>query len=298
MDILVVGGGGQVGTELCRLDWPPGVAVYAPSRQALDVTDEAAVDAIIAGQDFAAAINVAAYTAVDRAESGVAAAWRLNALAPALLAAATRRRGVPLIHVSTDYVFDGTLDRAYVETDAVAPLGVYGASKEGGEQAVRTANPRHAIIRTAWVVSAHRANFVKTMLRLARERELLRVVDDQLGCPTAAKDLASVLATMALRFARDPRAPTGTYHAVNAGETSWCGFAREILAQAEARGAPHAPVEAVPTSAFPTRARRPANSRLRTTKLANEFGIRLRPWQESLSDILDELLGPVTRNIS
>ena len=293
MNILVVGGGGQVGTELRRHDWPFGTAIHAPPREAFDITSEAAVEAILAEHDWAAVINVAAYTLVDRAETEVAEAWRLNALGPAILASATCRRSVPLVYVSTDYVFDGTASRPYEESDPVAPLGVYGASKEGGEQAVRTASPRHAIIRTAWVVSAHRTNFVKTMLRLAGERDALRVVDDQLGCPTAAKDLAAVLATVALRLAHDPAAPTGTYHAVNAGETSWCGFAREIMTQAEARGARYVPVEAISTKDFVTPARRPANSRLSTAKLDRDFGIRLRPWEDALSEILDELVGPI-----
>ena len=293
MNILILGGSGQVGTELRRHAWPSRIMVHAPSRQALDVTNETAIDEVLAERDWAVVLNVAAYTSVDRAETEVAEAWRLNGLAPALLASATRRRGVPLVHVSTDYVFDGNAERPYVETDPVAPLAVYGASKEGGEQAVRTANPRHAIVRTAWVVSAHRANFVKTILRLAEERDMLRVVDDQLGCPTAAKDLAAVLATVALRLARDPAAPTGTYHAVNAGEISWCGFAREIIKQAVARGACCVPVEAVPTQDFPTPARRPANSRLSTAKLQRDFGIRLQPWADGLSDILDELIGPI-----
>jgi len=293
VNILVVGGGGQVGTELRRHDWPFGTAVHAPSREALDMTSETAIETVLAERDWAAAINVAAYTFVDRAETEVAEAWRLNALAPAILASATRRRKVPLVHVSTDYVFDGAASRPYEEHDPVAPLGVLGASKEGGEQAVRTANPRHAIIRTAWVVSAHRTNFVKTMLRLARERDALRVVDDQLGCPTAAKDLAGVLATVALRLAREPAAPTGIYHAVNAGETSWCGFAREIMTQAAARGARDVPVEAISTKDFSTPARRPVNSRLSAAKLERDFGIRLRPWQDALSDILDELIGPI-----
>ena len=209
MNILVVGGGGQVeraaSSRLAVWDSHP-----CPTQGSLDITSEAAVEAILAEHDWAAVINVAAYTLVDRAETEVAEAWRLNALGPAIFASATRRRSAPPWSiVLTDYVFDGTASRPYEETP-VAPLGVYGASKEGGEQAVRTASPRHAIIRTAWVVSAHRTNFVKTMLRLAGERDALRIVDDQLGCPTAAKDLAAVLATVALRLAHDPAAPTGT----------------------------------------------------------------------------------------
>lgn len=294
MKILVTGGGGQVGTELRRLTWPDGVIVHAPGRAELDVTDEAAVASLVGAGGWSAVINAAAFTAVDLAETEASAAWRLNALAPALLAQATAKAGIPLVHISTDYVFDGLSPIPYSEDARVAPLGVYGASKEGGEQAVRTGNARHAIVRTSWVVSAHRTNFVKTMLRLARERDVLRVVDDQVGRPTSACDLAIVLAAIAVRLVQDPDAPTGTYHAVNAGDTSWFGFAREIMAQSALRGARSVPVEPIPSSAFPTPASRPANSRLSTEKLQTDFGVALRPWSHALSDILDELVGPLT----
>ena len=292
MRILILGGGGQVGAELRRHRWPAGVSVDAPTRAELDLTEEAAVEARIAAGGYAAAINAAAYTAVDKAETDVAAAWRLNALAPAILAAATTRAGIPLVHVSTDYVFDGQASRPYEAEDPVAPLGVYGASKEGGEQAVRTANPRHAILRTAWVVSPHRANFVKTMLRLAAERPLLRVVDDQWGNPTVAADLAAALATVALRLAGDAAAPAGTFHFANRGDVTWAGFAREIMAQSAARGGPSVPVEGIATADYPTPARRPANSRLSTARLSAAYGIEPRPWREALGELLDELIGP------
>ncbi len=239
-------------------------------------------------------INTAAYTAVDKAESDVAAAWRLNALAPAILAAATKARGIPLVHVSTDYVFAGTkAEGAYGPDEPVDPRSVYGASKAAGEIAVRTGNPRHAILRTAWVVSPHRGNFVKTMLRLAAERDRLTVVDDQHGCPTSATDLAAALATVALRMAEDPAAPTGTFHCVNDGSTTWCGFARAIVAGGAKRGGRAVPVEGIPTAAYPTPARRPSNSRLSTDSLREAYGILPRPWQDALDDILDRLAGPV-----
>ncbi|MGU3662403.1 SDR family oxidoreductase, partial [Methylobacterium fujisawaense] len=187
MDILVLGGAGQVGTELQALSWPDGVRVHAPGRTDLDITDADAVAAALAARDYRAVINTAAYTAVDRAESDVVAAWRLNALAPAILAAATASQSIPLVHVSTDYVFAGTKPHgAYAPDAPIDPQSVYGASKAAGELAVRTGNPRHAVVRTAWVVSPHRGNFVKTMLRLAAERDALTVVDDQHGCPTSA----------------------------------------------------------------------------------------------------------------
>lgn len=290
MEILVTGGSGQVGLELQRLRVPEGVTLFAPARADLDLADPAAIESVVAARSWAAVINAGAYTAVDRAETDVVAAWQLNALAPAALARATARAGVPLVHVSTDFVFDGAKKGYYVETDAVGPLGVYGASKEGGEQAVRTANARHVIARTAWVVSAHRSNFLKTMLRLGAERPVLRVVDDQRGCPTSAADLAAALLAIALRLARDPAAPTGTFHVVNDGEATWHALAEAICAGAARRGRPRPMVEAIGTADYPTPARRPANSRLSCVKLGASYGLKMRPWQAGIGDILDELL--------
>jgi dTDP-4-dehydrorhamnose reductase len=189
-------------------------------------------------------------------------------------------------------VFDGTGEGFYDPDAPVNPTSVYGASKAAGEMAVRTGNPLHAIVRTAWVVSPHRGNFVKTMLRLAAERDKLTVVDDQNGCPTSAADLAAALATIALRLAQDPAAPTGTFHFVNDGATTWCGFARAIVEGSARRGGRQIPVEGIPTSAYPTPARRPANSRLSTRSLTDAYGITPRPWAAALDDILDRLVGP------
>lgn len=295
MEVLVLGGAGQVGTELQALSWPDGVRVHAPTRADLDITDVSAVAAALDARPYAVVINAAAYTAVDRAESEIAEAWRLNALAPAILAAATSPKKIPLVQVSTDYVFAGTKpDGAYAPDEPIDPRSVYGASKAGGEMAVRTGNPRHAIVRTAWVVSPHRGNFVKTMLRLAAERDRLSVVDDQHGCPTSAADLAAVLSAIALRLADDAAAPTGTFHCVNAGATTWCGFAEAIVAGAARRGGRDVPVTGIPTSAYPTPAERPSNSRLSTTSLTAAFGLAPRPWEAALDDLLDVLVGPVT----
>ena len=291
MRILVVGGSGQVGQELAKLAWPVGVSVSAPPRGALDLADQTKARAAVAAEPWRAVINAAAYTAVDKAESDVETAWRVNALGPALLAAATREAGIPLIHVSTDYVFDGEKAGPYLESDPTGPLGVYGASKLGGEAAVRTANPRHVIVRTAWLVSAHGANFVKTMLRLAGERPSLRVVADQHGSPTSAADLAAVLATIALRTAADAAAPCGTYHFVNAGEATWYDFAREIFAMSAALGGPFATVTPIATSEYPTPARRPRNSRLSTLKIEHDFGIVPRPWQAATAEVVAALVG-------
>jgi dTDP-4-dehydrorhamnose reductase len=287
-DILVTGGQGQVGIELGAVAWPAGITIHTPTRAELDLASADSVRAYFAGKGFAAIVNPAAYTAVDKAESEIGAAFAANALGPALLAEAAK--GAPIVHISTDYVFDGAKDGAYVEDDPVSPLGVYGASKEAGEQAIRSAAPRHVILRTAWVVSPHRGNFVKTMLRLGAERPVLRVVDDQRGCPTAAGDIAEAAARIALRLIRDPAAPTGTYHFVNGGDTTWCGLARHVFQTGAKFGAPQPAVEAIATADYPTLARRPANSRLSTKKLATDYGIHPRPWAEAMDEVVGKLL--------
>jgi len=291
--ILLTGGSGQVGTEFLRLA-PAGFEVVAPGRDHMDMSDPASITEFVASRPWAAIVNSAAYTAVDRAETDAVNAWKVNALGPAALAHAARQAGAPLIHLSTDYVFDGAKTSPYLESDPVRPVSVYGASKEGGEQAVRTGAPRHVILRTAWVVSPHGGNFIKTMLRLARERERLTVVDDQRGNPTSATDIAAALAVIARRLVEDADAPLGTYHFVNSGEATWCGFAREIFAQAGAAGHKVPVVEAIPTSAYPTPARRPANSRLDTAKLTRDFGIEPRPWRDAVSDVVATLLADQT----
>jgi dTDP-4-dehydrorhamnose reductase len=287
--ILVTGGRGQLGTELMRYPWPDGWTVTATGSDELDLRDPAAIAAMVAGTPWSAIINAAAYTAVDRAESDVVTAWQVNAVAPAALAAACTKAGIPLVHISTDYVFDGAREGAWREDDPVGPLGVYGASKLGGELAVRTACPRHVIIRTAWVVSAHGSNFIKTMLKVGAERASLNVVDDQRGSPTGAADLAAVAATIAMALVTDPASPTGTYHFSNAGEVSWFGFAQEIFARASTRGGPSPLLHAITTAEYPTAARRPANSLLCHDAIARDYGIIPRHWHEAVDDILDEL---------
>ena len=217
-------------------------------------------------------------------------AWRINALAPACLARQAAMAGVPLVHVSTDYVFSGASAQPYVEDDPVAPLGVYGASKEAGEQGVRTGGGRAVIVRTSWVVSPWRANFLKTMLRLGAERDVLRVVADQQGAPTSAADLACALATIAGALVNDPSAPTGTFHFSNAGATTWADFAAEVFALSAARGGPSARVEPIMTADYPTPARRPAYSLLSTRRIQELYGVSPRPWQAAIHDIIDELI--------
>jgi dTDP-4-dehydrorhamnose reductase len=286
--ILLTGGSGQVGC--CLRGAPPADwDLHAPSHSEMDIADPVQVAAVLASGAFAAVINLAAYTAVDRAEDDVAACWRANALGPAVLADAAARAGLPILHVSTDYVFDGGKAASYVEDDPVAPLGVYGASKEGGEQAVRTANARHVIVRTAWVVSPYGGNFVKTMLRLGADRPVLRVVADQYGCPTSATDIARTVIAITQRLIDDPAAPVGTYHFVNGGEASWYDLARAIFVTAAEGGAPMPRVEPIATAEYPTRARRPANSRLSTLKLQRDYGIVPRDWQSAVADVVRAL---------
>lgn len=291
--ILVTGAGGQLGTELQRCTWGEGWDVVAIDQNTLDLTDTAAIAATMASRKWAAVINGAAYTAVDKAESDVVTAWAVNALAPAAFGEACAKAGIPLIQVSTDYVFAGDKVGAWDVNDPVAPLGVYGASKLGGELAVRTSGARHAIVRTAWVVSAHGHNFIKTMLRVGETRDTLSVVDDQRGSPTSAADLAHALMTIAKHLVEDSDAPTGTFHFSNAGAVSWAGFATEIFRQSALRGGRVATIVPITTADYPTPARRPSNSLLSHDAIRAAYGIQPRAWQDALSDILDDLIGAV-----
>jgi dTDP-4-dehydrorhamnose reductase len=266
-----------------------GVEVVAPDEGALDLTDHGALDSVIAEGSWSAVINAAAYTDVDRAESEEAKALTINGEAPARLAAATSRLGIPLVHISTDYVFDGRKGVPYVESDAPSPLNAYGRTKLAGEQAVAGGNPRHLILRTSWVYSPYGRNFVRTILRLASERDRLTIVADQRGCPTAAQDVANVCLSLALRCASSPASgPYGLYHFAGGGEATWHEFAKTILDLAH----PPRSVEVVPirTEDYPTPAKRPLDSRLDCEALDRDFRIKPRPWREALKDTLDRLL--------
>lgn len=290
--VLVTGATGQLGIELARARWPTGWEVVALSREGLDLSDPQAIRARITERPWSAVINGAAYTAVDKAEHDQVAAWSVNALAPAALGAACAAAGIPLLQVSTDYVFAGDANHGpWQIDDPVGPLGVYGASKLGGEWAVRSSGARHAIVRTAWVVSAHGHNFVKTMLRLAMTHPSIRVVDDQVGSPTSAADLADALVTIAVRMAGNSELPSGTVHFSNTGAITWAAFARAIFAQSALRGGPSAEVVGITTADYPTPARRPANSLLGHEAIEAAYGIIPRPWIHALGDILDELIG-------
>lgn len=285
MRILLTGVNGQVGWELRRTLAPLG-EVIAADRGVLDLADTAAIRAKVNALAPDLIVNPAAYTAVDRAESEPDLAYAINAAAPGELAAC----GVPLVHFSTDYVFDGRKAGAYTEADTPNPLGVYGASKLGGEVAVARAGVPHLILRTAWVYGLRGRNFLLTMQRLARERESLAVVDDQFGAPTWSRLVAEAAALVIARWLdrRNPAASSGVYHLACGGRTSWHGFTAAILAQMAAHGeAGLARLTAIPSSGYPTPAARPANSQLDCSRLADTFGVRLPPWEAALALCLE-----------
>ncbi|WP_242166945.1 MULTISPECIES: dTDP-4-dehydrorhamnose reductase [unclassified Pseudomonas] len=296
MRILLLGKNGQVGWELQRSLAPLGhvLALDAKSRDYCgDLNDLQGLAATV--QRFApeVIVNAAAYTAVDKAESEPDQALRINAEAPAVLATEARKLNALLVHYSTDYVFDGTGDAPWQESDPVGPLSVYGATKLQGEQAIQDAGCAHLILRTSWVYAARGNNFAKTMLRLAAERDSLNVIDDQFGAPTGADLLADVTAH-AIRAVRLNPQLHGIYHLAAAGETTWHRYARFVLEQAQAAGVvlkvPSAAVGAITTAAYPTPAKRPGNSRLNTQKLQNAFSLRLPDWQDGVARMLKEIL--------
>lgn len=276
--ILVFGKTGQVATELQRQG-----DVTALGRDQADLSDPQACAAVITDLKPSVVINAAAYTAVDRAETEETLAQTINATSPGTMAAACAQLDVPLVHVSTDYVFDGTGQRPWRETDPVSPQNAYGRTKLAGEQAIRDTGARHIILRTAWVFSAHGANFVKTMLRLSDSRDALTVVDDQIGGPTPAAGIAETL--LILAKAMQAGADGGTYHYAGVPHTSWAGFAREIFQQAGR----DVSVTGIPSSEYPTPASRPLNSRLECARLAADFGVSAPIWSEGLSQVLKEI---------
>lgn len=293
MTVLLFGGNGQVGHELRRSLRALGDVVVTtrsgelPDGARCEVADFDRPDSLAALVERVApaiVVNAAAYTAVDKAEDDVDAAFRTNAEAPGVLARACALRDIPFVHYSTDYVFDGQGSRPYREDDQTAPLGVYGASKLAGEDAIRAAGDRHLILRTAWVYGRHGHNFMKTMLRLGADRDELRVVADQVGTPTPAALIADV--TTELLGLRD--APSGTFHLTPRGETSWHGFAEAVFEEALARGMISRAPKVIPiaTSEYPTRARRPAYSCLDIGKVEAHVGRRLPEWSDSLRRVL------------
>jgi dTDP-4-dehydrorhamnose reductase len=295
MRIVVTGTAGQVAESLIERGMALGHVVIPIGRPHLDLArdDAAAMRALLAVAAPEAIVSAAAYTAVDGAESEPELAHAVNATGAGELAAAAQDLGVPLVHLSTDYVFSGEGHRAWREDDPCAPKGVYGASKLAGEAAVLAACPNSAVLRTAWVYSPFGANFVKTMLRLAESRDELGVVADQIGNPTSALDIADGIFAVAAQLIASPDpALRGLFHMAGTGETSWAGLAEAVFAGSAARGGPAARVKAIATADYPTPAARPANSRLDCTKIARLHGVRLPAWQDSLDRVIGRLVGP------
>jgi dTDP-4-dehydrorhamnose reductase len=295
MKILLTGKNGQLGFELQRALAPLGEVVAVGTRDC-NLADAEMLRDLVRRVAPDVIVNPAAYTAVDKAESDEATARAVNAVAPAILGEEGAKLGALVLHYSTDYVFDGTKQGAYTETDAPRPQSVYGRTKLEGEQGLAAANPRHLILRTSWVVGAHGGNFAKTMLRLAGEREKLTVVADQFGAPTSAALLADLSAHLVREHARARGVgfPYGTYHVAAGGETTWHGYAQFVVGEALAAGkALKATVDAVAplsTEQYPTPAKRPLNSRLDTTRFRTMFDLRLPPWQEGVRHVLRQIL--------
>ena len=290
MRILLTGANGQVGWELSNRGGQRGFEVLALNRSDLDITDPVSVREQVNRSGASLVVNAAGYTAVDQAESEPKLAFAANRDGPAYLALACGKAGIPLFHISTDYVFDGQKKTSYRATDPVSPLSVYGKSKAAGEVEVKERLREHIILRTGWVFGIHGHNFVKTMLRLGREREVVKVVDDQYGCPTYAADLAETIFRIATQFLEDGQVQWGTYHYCGKGVTTWHGFAEEIFRLAsEYESLVVKRVEPISTAEYPTSAQRPANSILDCSLLEKTFGIHPQPWEESLARMLKGL---------
>jgi dTDP-4-dehydrorhamnose reductase len=297
MKILLLGKNGQVGWELQRALAPLGELIAldfdSPGPLSADFSKPESLAATVRAVAPQIIVNAAAHTAVDKAESEPELARAINALAPGVLAREAAAIGAWIAHYSTDYVFDGSGSSPWLEDSPTGPLSVYGQTKLEGEDAIRASGARHLIFRTSWVYAARGGNFAKTMLRLAKERDKLTVINDQIGAPTGADLLADITAH-ALRAAQQQTTLAGTYHAVAAGETSWHGYARHVIEYARAAGQPIKvaadAIEPVPTSAFPTPAKRPGNSRMNTRKLQETFGFTMPQWQTGVERMLTEVL--------
>jgi dTDP-4-dehydrorhamnose reductase len=288
--ILVFGGNGQLGQELSRAAEARAVPLRGLAHAEADIADAAAVTAALLRWKPDLVVNAAAYTKVDHAEIRIEEARRGNEVGPATLAAACADAGIPLVHVSTDYVFDGTKDGAYVESDAVSPLSIYGKTKAAGEDAVRRAHKHHVILRTAWVYSEFGHNFLKTILRLAQTRDELRIVADQRGSPTSAREIAAAILHLAPLLMRDQNL-AGTYHFTAGGLTSWHGFASRVVAAAAPVTGRNPRVIAISTADYPTPARRPANSQLDYRLFVEKFGFAPRHWTEEVDATTRTLVG-------
>jgi dTDP-4-dehydrorhamnose reductase len=288
--LLLVGSNGQLGWEIVNAAKVCGLDCEGIDTPQFDLRDKDAVERAAGREKFTLIVNAAAYTAVDKAESQRDEAFAVNAEGPCLLAHVCAKHRLPLIHISTDYVFDGTKKTPYVESDPISPVGVYGESKAAGEKAVRETLESRIILRTSWLYSSHGNNFVKTIFRLASEREELRVVADQYGCPTYAADLAAAVLELAKRINSQGSVQWGVYHYCGNGVTTWHGFAEKICELAQN----YCPlrvkrVKAISTVEYPTPAKRPPYSALDCSKIMRVFGVQTRPWQDSLAEMIGKM---------
>jgi len=290
--LLVFGGTGQIGRAISALLPPNGWRVICASRIDANITRAEDVRRLVSHVEPDVIVNAAAFTAVDKAESVPKWAARVNGTGAGIVAEAALELGAPIIHLSTDHVFDGRSSRPWCESDPVGPLSVYGATKEAGEQAVRRIHSGHVILRTSWVFGGHGDNFVKTMLRQAQERPLLRIVADQQGCPTSAADLAAAIWRIVRQVAMPTRDVFGTFHFAGRGPTTWFDFAKAIFAEAVDHGLASPRLEPIATLDFPTAARRPAYSVLDCDKIAAVYGIVPPSWRDGLSHCIAGLLKP------
>ena len=290
--LLVFGGAGQVGRAFAEMTPPDGWTVTALSRADADITEPSSIERAIAAHRPTFIANAAAYTAVDKAETERDICTRINRDGAGFVARAAAAADVPVIHISTDYVFDGSKAGPWTEDDAVGPLGVYGASKEAGEQLVRANHPQHFIVRTSWVFGVHGNNFVKTMLKLGETRDELRSVADQHGKPPAAADIARAVLALANRvLTKPPQRPWGTLHFAGKRATTWFGFAETIFDEAARRGAKRPELTPIASDGYPTAAKRPVNSVLDCAKIESTYGVIPQLWSVGLAACLDRLIG-------
>ena len=288
--ILITGGSGQVGRSLLSQQAVLPLPCVAPSSRDFDLADRQSITHYLQSNTLSAIINAGAYTAVDQAESNPDRAKAINADAPEMLADYCKVHDIPLIHISTDYVFAGDKKTPYNEQDETDPLGVYGQTKLAGEQAILSSGCRAVILRTAWVVSPFGKNFIKTMLRLADMREEISVVADQKGCPTGAQDLAGAVLGIASRLIRNKDCSIGLYHCTNQGETTWADLARFVMAESAQLNGPSAIIKSITTAEYPTPANRPLNSLLSCRKLKQDFGLEMRTWQDMVKEVVAAIL--------
>ena len=291
MKILITGSGGQLGRELINQGQLKGFSVQAPSEDDMDITDLEKIDRCMDFHQPEVVINAAAYTQVDKAESEAALAFAVNTTGSANLARMCAKNKTPLVHISTDYVFDGQKGRSYLETDTISPVGVYGRSKAEGEIEIRSHLKEHIILRTSWLYGIHGHNFAKTMLKLATTKPKIRVVADQYGSPTNAADLAQTILIISDRMQFNNDVDWGTYHYCGQGVISWYNFAEKIVGLARLYAdVKTTRIEPIPTADYPTRALRPIYSALDCSRIQKHFGINPKPWQKSLEITIKELL--------